>query len=153
MNIFSTEHPSPPPPKPWSRKKTITILLALIIAAILFLLHLDGPRVIARATAPDGTEFCVVQTCNWNLEFFTTNCYYRKPGGQWGQFYYDHQDWYWGRSRAEVDKAFECIKIYRDGQVTAAFYWESEKLRRFRNNFTLRESIGAHQWMPPGWTI
>jgi hypothetical protein len=106
MNIFSTEHPSPPPPKPWSRKKTMTVVLGLFIAAI-----------------------------------------------QWGQFYYDHQDDYWGRSRAEVDKAFECIKIYRDGQVTAAFYWESEKLRRFRSNFTLRESIGAHQWMPPGWNI
>ena len=73
--------------------------LALVCVAIAFFLllgwfvkHINGPRVVARAVAPDGTEMCIVQRCNWNGEPFTTSFYCRKPGGQWGWFYYDHQN-------------------------------------------------------------
>ena len=103
MNVFATEHPLAA--KPLSRRTGIIaamIALVMAVAAALFLWHIDGPRIVARATATDGTEFCVVQKCNWNLEFFTTTCYYRKPGGRWGWFYYDHEDWYWRRVGVEV---------------------------------------------------
>src|SRR3954471_22955472 len=127
-----------------------SIGVVLVIVAILFVRHIDGPRILARAVAPDGTEFCVVQTCNWDLEFFTTSCYYRKPGGQWGWFYYDHQDWYWGRGRAEVDTAAKRISVYRGGRATVTFDWESERFRLLRTDFPQREFTGAQELMPVG---
>ena len=129
------------------------IAIFLVAAAALFIWHINGPRVVARAVAPDGTEFCVVQTCNRGLEFFTTSCYYRKPGGQWGWFYYDHQDWYCGRGRAEVDSVAKRISIHRNGRVTVAFEWESERFRLLRSDFPQREFIKAQEWMPAGWSI
>ena len=129
------------------------IALCLIAAVGLCLWHINGPRIVARAVAPDGTEFCVVQTCNWDLEFFTTSCYYRKPGGEWGWFYYDHEDWYWGRGRAVVDAAAKNIRVYRGGRVTVTFDWESERFRLLRTDFPQREFTGAQEWMPAGWSI
>jgi len=130
-----------------------TIGVVLVAAAVLFVRHIDGPRVVARAVAPDGTEFCVVQICNWDLEFFTTSCYYRKAGGQWGWFYYDHEDWYWGHGRAQVDAAAKRISIYRGGRVTVTFDWESERYRLLRTDFPQREFTGAQELMPAGWSI
>jgi hypothetical protein len=154
MNIFSTEHPLTARPTR-TRAKVVAagIGILLVAAVVLFIRHIDGPRVVASAIAPDGTEFCVVQTCNWDLEFFTTSCYYRKPGGQWGWFYYDHEDWYWGSGRAEVDNVFKRISIIRDGRVTVTFDWQSERFRLLRGDFPQREFAGAQQLMPVGWSI
>jgi hypothetical protein len=137
------------------RTKTIgiSIGLALLISAALFLWHIDRPRVVARAIAPDGTEFCVIQTFNWHAELFTTSCYYRKPGGQWGWFYYDHQDWYWGRGRAELDLENTRISIYRGGRLTVTFDWVSETFQLLRPDVPHREIAGALKWMPIGWDI
>src|SRR5687767_5172878 len=90
-----------------------SIGIAFLVLSAVFIRHINRPRVVARAIAPDGTEFCVVQTCNWDLEFFTTSCYYRKPGGQWGWFYYDHEDWYWRKGHADVDSTSKRISVYR----------------------------------------
>ena len=130
-----------------------SIGVLLVAAAFLFLRHIDGPRVVARAVAPDGTEFCVVQTCNWDLEFFTTSCYYRKPGGQWGWFYYDHEDWYWGSGRAEVDTTAKRISIYRSERATVTFDWESERFCLLRPDFPQRTFTGAQELMPAGWSV
>ena len=137
------------------RTKWVVAGMAIFLTAAVALCvwHINGPRVVARAVAQDGTEFCVVQTCNWDLEFFTTSCYYRKPGGQWGWFYYDHQDWYWGRGRAEVDSAAQRISIYRDGRLTVTFDLESERFRLLRTDFPRREFVGAQLWMPAGWSL
>ena len=131
----------------------VGIIILLVAAIALFIRHIDGPRIVARAIAPDGTEVCVVQTCNWDLEFFTTSCYYRRPGGQWGWCYYDHEDWYWGRGLAVVDTAARRISIYRRGQVTVTFDWESERFRLLRADFPHREFTGAQEWMPVGWSL
>jgi hypothetical protein len=130
-----------------------SVAVALVAAAVFFVRHIDGPRVVACAVAPDGTEFCVVQTCNWDLEFFTTSCYYRKEGGRWGWFYYDHEDWYWGRGRAEIDAMAKRISIYRSGHLTVTFDWESERFRLLRPDFPQRELTGAQVLMPAGWSI
>ncbi len=136
-----------------TRTKIIVASIGVVLAAaaVLFVRHIDDPRVVARAVAPDGTEFCVVQTCNWDFEFFTTSCYYRKAGGQWGWFYYDHQDWYWGRGRAEVDTVANRISIYRGGRLTVTFDWESERFRLLRDGFPRRDFTGAQKLMPVGW--
>ena len=73
-----------------------------VIGTLALVRHLDRTRIVAYADAPDGSAFCVVQRCNWSFEFFTTGCYYRKPGGRWYWFYYDHEDTYWGRGRTEI---------------------------------------------------
>jgi len=129
------------------------IALLLIAAAGLLLWHINGPRYVVRVVAPDGTEFCIVQTCNWDLELFTTSCYYRKPGGHWGWFYYDHEDWYWRRGQVDVDPVAKRIRVYRDGRVTVTFDWDSERFRLFRTDIPQREITGAQQWLPAGWSI
>jgi hypothetical protein len=129
------------------------ICMVFLITVTLFILHINKSRIVARVVAPDGTEFCVVQTCNWNLEFFNTSCYYRKPAGRWGWFYYDHQDWYWRRGRAEVDTVAKRISIYRGNKVTATFDWESEKFRLLRPDIPQREYTGAQELMPKEWNI
>jgi len=131
----------------------IVIAIAVVVMGVLLVRHIDGPRVVARAVAPDGTEFCVVQKCNWEFEFFTTSCFYRKPGGRWGWFYYDHEDWYWGRGRTEIDGVTKRINIIRDGHVTVTFDWESERFRLLRTDFPHRELTGPQQLMPAGWSM
>jgi hypothetical protein len=133
----------------------------LVAAAVIFVRHIDRPRVVARTVAPDGTEFCVVQTCSWDFDLFTTSCYYRKPGhDRWGWFYYNHEDWYWGRGRAEIDPVAKRITIYRGGRATATFDWESERfcllpaaLSPERLRDTGAERFGAQEIMPEGWSI
>ena len=154
MNIFATDHPmSARSLRRRTKIMSAVIAVLLVVVVALFIWHINGPRVVARAVAPGGTEFCVVQTCNWDLEFFTTSCYYRKPGGQWGWFYYDHEDWYWGHGRAEVDPVAKRISIYRDGRVTVTFEWESERFCLLRTDFPHRAFTGAQLWMPAGWSI
>src|SRR6185503_15462799 len=104
MNICATDHPIGP--KPIERRTKIIvagIIITLVAAVALFLWHIDGPRVVARAVAPDGTEMCIVQQCNWNAELFTTSFVYGKPGTGWRRFYYDHEDGYWWHAWTSVD--------------------------------------------------
>jgi len=112
--------------------------------------HINGPRLVAYAKAPDGTEFCIVQKCNWDLEFFTTSCYYRKPGGPWGWYYFDHEDWYWGHGRSEVDAAAKQIRIYRGRGLVTSFDWETETFQLLRTDFPHRKFVGAQE--VAGWS-
>ena len=117
----------------------VALFFGLAVAAFR---HLNGPRVVANAVAPNGMEFRVVQQCNWSGEPFTTSCYYRKPGGAWGWFYYDHQDGYWGAAQTEIDADAKTIKIYRRGQVNITFNWETEQYDKhplFRGGALRRE--------------
>jgi hypothetical protein len=87
------------------------------------------------------------------LEFFTTSCYYRKPGRRWGWFYYDHEDWYWGHGRTEVDTVAKRISVFRGGHVTVTFDWEPERFRLLRTDFPQREFTAPQKLMPVGWSI
>ena len=129
----------------------IGIVVALVAVAPLVIRRMSEPRVIARAVAPDGTEFCVVQKFNWSPEMFTTSCYYRKPGGLWGWLYFDHQDSYWDRGRAVVDPAAKRVNLHRGGALVATFDWETEKYRLLRRSGGQNESIGAMHFMPADW--
>ena len=129
------------------------ILFLLAIGAI-FLLgqsikHFFRPRVVVRTTVPNVVEFCVVQ--KFSGEPFTTSCYYRKPGGPWGWFYYDHEDDYWDKGAAEVDPETKQIRIIRDGRVTVKFDWETEIYRKIEKGGNDRTTTGAQSWMPYGW--
>lgn len=127
--------------------------LALAVTFVLvgggeLLRHFGGQRVIARAVAPDGTEMCVVQRCNWSGEPFTTTFAYRKPGGFWGSFYFDHQDSYWGRSRVELDAQKGVAVFHRGDEPAITFAWPTETYTLHRLK---RTTTGAPSRMPAGW--
>jgi hypothetical protein len=128
-------------------------LAAAIGAAILVTLaarHLNALRVLGRAVAPDGTEMCLVQRCNWEVEPFTTMFVYRKGSGRWQAFYYDHQDIYWRRSRVEMDTNACKAIFFRGSSKAATFDWRTQTfvLHRFENG-----TIYGSQWeMPQGWS-
>jgi len=46
----------------------VAALFAWAVLLVLTIRHLNGPRIIAKADAPDGTEMCIVQRCNWSGE-------------------------------------------------------------------------------------
>ncbi|HYT59256.1 MAG TPA: hypothetical protein VEL06_03745 [Haliangiales bacterium] len=123
--------------------------VALIVSAALFLRHIGAPRVVGRAVAPDGTEMCIVQQCNWNAEPFTTSFVYRTPGKPWGRFYYDHQDSYWGHSRVSVDTNAGIAVFYRGGSPAVTFAWATETYTMHRWNRTV---TGAQWQLPVGWS-
>jgi hypothetical protein len=140
-----------------TQRRQLALVAAILppLAALgLSIARLAVPRVITYAVTSDGTEFCVLQTCNWSpAEPFTTSAYYRKPDGNWGWFYYDHEDSYWGHARADIDNATKRISILRDGKLTATFDWEPSRFRLLRADFPERDVVGAQKWMPSGWDI
>ena len=85
--------------RPWFRIELILAILLIVFVALLLLVfgHIDKPRVVVQGMAPDGTDMCIVRQFNRGAEPFPTSFVYKKPGGPWGRFYFDHQDWYWGR--------------------------------------------------------
>jgi len=114
-----------------------------------FLLRVGVPRIVARAVSPDGVEMCIVQECNFSTEPFTTSFVYRKPGADWGWFYFDHEDWYWGTGRVSVDTSNQVAVFYRAGSPAATFAWGTETYTLHRWDRTL---TGAQECLPTGWS-
>ena len=125
---------------------TATVLVASIASCVH---HMSGPRIVGRAVAPDGTEMCLVQECNWSAEPFTTSFVYRRPEGRWGRFYFDHQDTYWGSSRSTVDTNAQRAVFYRGDSPAVTFAWTTETYTMHRWNRTM---TGAQWQVPPGWS-
>ena len=125
----------------------VLLLLGLTLLCALLAWHVSGPRLVAQAVAPDGTEFFVVQRCNWSGEPFTTGFHYRTPAGQWGWCYYDHQDDYWGRGQVIWDEQTNRATIMRKGKPAITFDWKTETYVLLRWN---RTNVGAQSWSPSG---
>jgi len=121
----------------------------VVLAVTIFLRHISIPRVVARALGPDGVEMEIVQQCNWGAEPFTTSFVYRKPGQDWGWFYFDHQDWYWGGGRVSVDTNKQVAVFYRGGSPAVTFAWAKEVYTLHRWNRTL---TGAQEHLPASWS-
>src|SRR4029079_19200623 len=125
----------------------LLIVTLLILSSVgFFIWKFSKPRVVTRAVAPDGTEMCVVQQIG---EPFSTSFVYRKPGKQWGWFYYDHEDSYCGSAETQLDVQHHPLTVLRDGKPTALFDWESEvyTLTAFDRRLT-----NAQRWLPFGWS-
>ena len=105
-----------------------------------------GNRVIARTLAPDGTEMCLIQ--RWEGEPYRVSFYYRRPGQQWGWFYYEHEDtrWWLGSIRLSADG--KRAEIRRFISPVAYFDIPTESFTLVRWSRTLSP---AQQWMAPGW--
>jgi hypothetical protein len=130
-----------------TRKQTIKALIwgAVVMIVASFLLFCAkqflAVRVIGYGRNQSGTELCVVQQPLGSL--LETSVYYRKPGSNWGWFYYDHEDWYWARAEIEVDEGKKVMTILRRGEPVATFNWETET---YRTDFSYHK--GAMDWMP-----
>lgn len=133
------------------RVRIIFILaaVALIVSVGLVLHHVDGPRIVGRALAADGTEMCIVQQCNWGPEPFTTSFVYRRSGGSWGRFYFDHQDSYWDRSRVVLDTNAGVAVFYRGNSPAVTFSWATETYTMHRWSRTM---TGAQWQLPADWS-
>jgi hypothetical protein len=126
----------------------VTTVLGGALGSALIVRHLSTPRIVGRSVTPEGVELCVVQKCNWEAEPFTTSFVFRKPGGQWGWFYYDHQDWYWGHARIVLDTNSGVARVFRGETEAITFNWRKEiyTMHRWR-----RTIDGPQGTMPPGW--
>jgi hypothetical protein len=126
-----------------------TVVGTLVVGVSSCVHHISSPRVVGRAVAPDGTEMCIVQECNWSPEPFTTSFVYRRPGGTWGRFYFDHQDIYWASSRVSLDTNAGVSVFYRGASRTITFAWATETYTMHRWSRTI---TGAQWQLPAGWT-
>ncbi len=126
------------------------IMAAVLVAGLSSCVHhISSPRVVSRAVALDGSEMCIVQECNWTAEPFTTSFVYRRPGGGWGRHYFDHQDWYWGRSRVVIKTNSQIAVFYRGSSPAVTFSWQSETYIMHRWN---RTNTGGQWLMPVEWS-
>lgn len=138
--------------RPCFRIELILTILVIVFAALLLLIfgHIDKPRVVVQGTAPDGTEMCIVQQFNRGAEPFTTSFVYKKPGGQWGRFYFDHQDWYWGRGAIQISTDQPMATVLRKGKPVVEFNWETEEYLLIGK---YDKKISGAQWvMPASWS-
>ena len=133
-----------------TRTQIILIVIALVIVVFSAMLvgHFGGRRVVGRAVAPDGTEMCIVQKCNWSGEPFTTSFVYRRPNSTWSWFYFDHQDNYWGVSPVSLDTNAGVAVFYRGTAPAVTFAWATEVYTMHRWNRTM---TGAQSQLPAEW--
>jgi hypothetical protein len=124
------------------------ILIGMVLLA-LWLAHALSPRIVAHAVTPDGVEACVLQKFNGGGEPFTTSFVFRKPGGPWKWFYYDHQDWYWGSGRVALDTTSNIIVIFRGKDPAITFDWNQELYTLHRRHQQMRDpSSKPTDWSP-----
>jgi hypothetical protein len=129
----------------------VVTFLVVSYVVISFLWHVDKPRIVARAVSPDGVEMCIEQELgDWSdFPFFTTRFVFRKPGTNWGWFYYDHEDDYWRTSRVVLDTNSKTAVFYRKDAKVVTFQWDAEiyLLHRWRWGAI----TGAQSYLPTGW--
>lgn len=132
-------------------KRIVSILSAIVIAVAMgtCVHHINTPRIIGRAIAPDGTEMAIVQKCNWSGEPFTTSFFYRRPNERWAWLYYNHEDDYWHMSRVVLDTNAQKAVFYRGAVPAVTFRWADEIYTLHRWNRTV---TGAQERMPAGWS-
>jgi len=135
-----------------ARTAVIAIILVAMAEFALVVWHVSRPRVVARAVAPDGTQMCIIQKCLWwEGEFFTTGFVYRKPNQpQWGWFYYDHEDSYWGTARVVMNTNAGGAHFYRGETLAVTFDWTKESYTLHRWKRTLGGADAGK--LPAGWS-
>lgn len=121
----------------------IGALATFVIATILIVLQPGGSGVAASLRPPDGSEYMVIQKCNWSLEPYTVGFYMRSPGGTWGWCYMDHQATRWRDVTLSYDPASDVITVKKRGVWQAA-------LNRKDNRFSVgdgapKRSVAAPQ--------
>jgi len=130
------------------RKAAITgiILLALSLVAVTFVTRIAKPRIVLHAVTPDGTEICVFQRFTGTTEPFETSFYSKKPGANWGWFYYDHQDLPWLSGRIQLDTTNKTATIFRGSKAVARYDWSKDTFTHFQRGTTTEPQPST--WTP-----
>lgn len=129
------------------------IILALAAAGGILYLYFVAPKIVVRATMPNGLELYVIQ----RMEVFShnTGVFYRKPGGRSGGFYYDHEDTAWGRGRVVLDDQSKLATVFRQNKPVILFNWETELCSVRNGAFRKDETQGRPPrlafWNPFSW--
>lgn len=108
-----------------------------------------GSGVISQAVASDGTEMCLVQGYSGNRwRPYRTSLYCRRPGQNWGWFYYDHEDTRWWHGSIKLQEGGTQATIRRLLRPVAHYDLGTESLTLARWG---RSIASAQQRMKPGW--
>ncbi|MGV3661745.1 MAG: hypothetical protein ACO1TE_16280 [Prosthecobacter sp.] len=118
--------------------------LALMLHGILP----GGEGVVERVAANDGTEMMIVQ--RYGGEPYSVGFYFRKAGGDWGQFYYEHEDMRWirGLSHIRLSADQKQATVYRLFWPVAMFDLEKETFTIHR----WQRTSSVQSTMPKDWT-
>lgn len=91
-----------------------TLVIALSLVAWLAIRDALSTRTIVAVDLPLNQRFRVIQTSRG--EPFDTKIYFDSGDGQWGFYYYEHEDWYWNNAEFKSDD--ETITVFRNGKPT-----------------------------------
>ena len=112
--------------KEWLCPLLLAILGVVTIGGLLVSWkHITSTRVVAHATMPNGVQIMIRQTFTWSGDLFDTSFHYRRPGGQWVWRYYSHEDGFWGHGRVELDESSRIATVFRGGEPTIQFDWDT----------------------------
>ncbi len=90
------------------------VVIALSLVAWLAIRDALSTRTIVAIDLPLNQRFRVIQTSRG--EPFDTKIYFDSGDGQWGFYYYEHEDWYWNKAEFKSDD--ETITVFRNGEPT-----------------------------------
>jgi signal peptidase I len=88
--------------------------IALSISAWVAIQDALTTRTIAAIDLPQNKRFRLIQTSGG--EPFDTKIYFDSGDGQWGFYYYEHEDWYWNDATVKTDE--ETLTVFRKGKPT-----------------------------------
>jgi hypothetical protein len=112
----------------WSTILGVLTLLVLGAYAPIFYANAPlGNKLVAKATAPDGTEMVLFQKCNYSAEPYLTHFYFRNPTGSWHSFQIDFEDTRWLSGRIECNTGI--ATVYRGKAEVAQFDWSNSTFR------------------------
>ncbi|MBK1882268.1 hypothetical protein JIN85_07575 [Luteolibacter pohnpeiensis] len=132
-------------------KRTILILagagagcLFAGIGMFLAIVQPGGSGVIASKRLPDGSEYMVIQHCNWSIEPYTVHFYEKPKGGQWGSFYLDHEADRWKGVTMNWDQSTDTIVVKERGKIRAKLDRHTGIFRYDNSNFASLADNGFH---------
>ena len=87
-------------------------VVAISTAAFLVVQEAMSTRTLVAVDLPQNQRFRVIQT--FGGEPFDTKIYFDSGDGQWGFYYYEHEDWYW--NEATLESHDDTLIVFRNGQ-------------------------------------
>lgn len=119
------------------------------LALMLYGILPGGDGVVEHVVATDGTELIIEQ--RHGSEPYSVDFCFRKKGGGWKSFYYEHEDTRWirGLSHIRLSADQKQATVYRLLWPVATFDMEREAFTIHRWSYTATEpSTRPKDWMP-----
>lgn len=120
-------------------QRTTKILLAIAsitaFLAIAVLVSATRPRIVTTATFPNGTQLCVYQEFA-GTDLFNTSIYSKKSDGEWGWFYFNHEDLPWFDGTIHILPLSTTAMIYRGERLVGQYDWGADLFTHFERDTT-----------------